>query len=135
MSIKGIGSSGVLRPLEPLKKNNKKEEVKDFADSLKKAAVQKDSAQISGSTSGAKPQAMNNDYSSLAMLAVQNTAKQNAAQATVAKVLDNPEPFNQRVEEIKKLISEGGVEAYFRTIDSEKVAQKLLNSGILDDLI
>jgi anti-sigma28 factor (negative regulator of flagellin synthesis) len=98
---------------------------------MKKVAVQKDSAQISGNL---RP-AMNSDYSSLGQLSAKNAVKQSVLQPVVSKVLDDPEPFNQRVAEIKKLISEGGVEAYFNTVDSEKIAQRLLNSGVLDDLI
>jgi anti-sigma28 factor (negative regulator of flagellin synthesis) len=131
MSVKGIGNPGVLRPLDTIKKNSKKEGVKSFDDSMKKVAVQKDSAQISGNL---RP-AMNSDYSSLGQLSAKNAVKQSVLQPVVSKVLDDPEPFNQRVAEIKKLISEGGVEAYFNTVDSEKIAQRLLNSGVLDDLI
>lgn len=57
------------------------------------------------------------------------------ARAKTQELLRTPEEASSRVAEIKKLIQEGGVEAYFRSVDSEKVAERLLNSGAFDDVI
>ena len=53
----------------------------------------------------------------------------------VQKVIESEDVVNQRVDEIKKMIAEGGEKAYLNSIDSEKVAEKLLSSGILDSVI
>ena len=51
------------------------------------------------------------------------------AKSLAQDVLRTPEAASARVDEIKKLIQEGGGEAYFRSIDSEKVAERLLKIG------
>ncbi len=51
------------------------------------------------------------------------------------RVLTSDVEANERVQEIKDLIDKGGAKAYLDSIDSEKVAQRLLNSGILDDIV
>jgi len=64
-----------------------------------------------------------------------DTSSKPQVEPIVNEVLQSPEEVNSRVDEIKKLIDEGGVEAYFKTVDSEKVAERLLNSGNFDDFI
>tara|TARA_B100001989_G_scaffold226182_1_gene181645 strand:+ start:212 stop:616 length:405 start_codon:yes stop_codon:yes gene_type:complete len=51
------------------------------------------------------------------------------------RVLTSDVEANKRVQEIKDLIAKGGAKAYLDSVDSEKVAQRLLNSGILDDIL
>ena len=51
------------------------------------------------------------------------------------RVLASDVEVNKRVQEIKDIIAKGGAKAYLDSVDSEKVAQRLLNSGILDDIV
>jgi len=83
---------------------------------------------------GSSPSPVNTSYAPPTFRRADTSAK-SQVEPIVKEVLESPEQVNSRVDEIKKLIDEGGVEAYFKTVDSEKVAERLLNSGILDDVV
>jgi anti-sigma28 factor (negative regulator of flagellin synthesis) len=125
MSIKGIGGPG-FRPLESAKSTKRNQNAR-FDKDMKKAAQVTDKAEIGGNN--LKP-AQASGYSPVAL-----NAKKPAASAVVQKVMESPEQISSRVDEIKKMIENGGVESYFASVDSEKVAEKLLDSGLLDDLV
>jgi len=131
MSIKIGGNTPFRPPVDNTKRSNKTDKT-SFEDTLKKSAkVSKDSVDISSTP---KPAASYTPAPTAAQAAPQ-TNQSRVDSAEVQKVLDSPEQANERVEEIKRIISEGGAQAYFNTVDSEKVAERLLNSGILDDSI
>ncbi len=54
-------------------------------------------------------------------------------ESIASQVLQQPESISKRVDEIKKLIAEGGYEAYFNSINTESVADRVIRSGILFD--
>jgi anti-sigma28 factor (negative regulator of flagellin synthesis) len=128
MSIKGIGSPG-FRPLEQPKKAKKNQQA-DFKESLKKTEVKKDSAEFGNNIKPSTP-----DYSRFQVPAKRTDNDSVEVGSVVKKVMEQPEQVNERVQEIKKLIDEGGYQAYFKTVDSEKVAERLLGSGQFDDLV
>lgn len=134
MSIKVTGTPPI-RPAADQSKRVKKTGA-NFEDSLKtneapKTKNNSDSVKLSGSITNkqggyqhpsVKPNVLT-DVASADLKAISD------------KVLSSGVEANQRVQEIKDLISKGGAKAYFDSVDSEKVAQRLLNSGILDDIV
>lgn len=134
MSIKVTGTPPI-RPAADQSKRVKKTGA-NFEDSLKtneapKTKNNSDSVKLSGSITNkqggyqhpsVKPNVLT-DVASADLKAISD------------KVLSSGVDANQRVQEIKDLISKGGAKAYFDSVDSEKVAQRLLNSGILDDIV
>ena len=134
MSIKVTGTPPI-RPAADQSKRVKKTGA-NFEDSLKtneapKTKNNSDSVKLSGSITNkqggyqhpsVKPNVLS-DVASADLKAISD------------KVLSSGVEANQRVQEIKDLISKGGAKAYFDSVDSEKVAQRLLNSGILDDIV
>ena len=83
---------------------------------------------------GSNPSPVNTSYAPPTFRRADSSSPKSQVDPIVREVLNSPEEANSRVDEIKKLIDEGGVDAYFKTVDSEKVAERLLNSGVLDDL-
>jgi len=63
------------------------------------------------------------------------TSSKEVARTMARKILEMPEESNSRVDEIKALIAKGGFQAYFDTVDSEKLAERIVGSGVLDDMI
>ena len=134
MSIKVTGTPPI-RPAADQSKRVKKTGA-NFEDSLKtneapKTKNNSDSVKLSGSITNkqggyqhpsVKPNVLS-DVASADLKAISD------------KVLSSGVEANQRVQEIKDLISKGGAKAYFDSVDSEKVAQRLLKSGILDDIV
>ena len=135
MSIKVTGAPP-FRPSADQSKRVKKSEAK-FEDSLKTNEVPKvksnaDSFKPSGSVK-------NNQGGYQPPPVKQNGTADNSLSADVKalsnKVLASEEEANQRVKEIKDIIEKGGAKAYLDSVDSEKIAERLLNSGILDDIV
>lgn len=128
MSIK-IGGSTPFRPAVDQSKRKKVDSGPKFEDSLKentKVINSRDKVELSSNLQARRPAEAPNP--------VAQDLKTQAA-GVAQTVLSSPEQANSRVEEIKNLIDSGGAKAYFDTVDSEKVAQRLLGSGILDDTI
>lgn len=136
MSIKVTGTPQ-FRPTSEQSKRVKKNGP-DFEDALKKAEPPKsnensDSVKISGN-----PTITQNGYQALisrGQEALLEKAGLTDLKALSSKVLQSEEEINLRVQEIKDLIDRGGAKAYLDSIDSEKVADRLLNSGVLDDIV
>lgn len=128
------GSVG-YRPLDKLNRTKGSGKA-DFAEDIKKSVK---SAEEQGKASGVLiPQSRNDSDSAVLNLraaASHQASAKDAVKVLTRKVLEQPEAVNQRVEEIRNLIAKGGVQAYFATVDSEKVAERLMGSGVLDDLI
>jgi hypothetical protein len=136
MSIKVTGTPQ-FRPTSEQSKRVKKNGP-DFEDALKKAEPPKsnensDSVKISGN-----PRITQNGYQapiSRGQEALLEKAGLTDLKALSSKVIQSEEEINLRVQEIKDLIDRGGAKAYLDSIDSEKVADRLLNSGVLDDIV
>lgn len=135
MSIKVTGAPP-FRPSADQSKRVKKSGA-NFEDSLKTNEVPKvksnaDSVKLSGSVK-------NNQGGYQPPSVKQNTIADNSLSADVkalsSKVLTSEEEANKRVQEIKNIIEKGGAKAYLDSVDSEKIAERLLNSGILDDIV
>lgn len=126
MSIKINGGVPFKPPVDQTRKSKKPEGAKSFQDSLKDTskAAPKDSVTLSGNV----PKTSYDPR-----FQPQGNASQ--ADPVVQQVLNSPEEVRSRVQEIKDLIQSGGAQAYFDSIDSENVADRLLNSGVLDDTI
>jgi len=135
MSIKVTGAPP-FRPSADQSKRVKKSGA-NFEDSLKTNEVPKvksnaDSVKLSGSVK-------NNQGGYQPPSVKQNGIADNTLSADVkalsSKVLTSEEEANKRVQEIKNIIEKGGAKAYLDSVDSEKIAERLLNSGILDDIV
>jgi len=136
MSIKVTGTPQ-FRPNTEQGKRVKKSGP-DFEDALKKVESPKsnensDSVKISGNSkitqNGYQPPVFKGQEALL------EKASLTDLKALSSKVLQSEEEINLRVQEIKDLIDRGGAKAYLDSIDSEKVADRLLNSGVLDDIV
>ena len=134
MSIKVTGAPP-FRPSADQSKRVKKSEAK-FEDSLKTNEVPKvksnaDSVKLSGS--------VKNNQGGYQPPPVKQNGTANSLSADVKalsnRVLASEEEANKRVQEIKNIIEKGGAKAYLDSVDSEKIAERLLNSGILDDIV
>ena len=135
MSIKVTGAPP-FRPSADQSKRVKKSGA-NFEDSLKTNEVPKvksnaDSVKLSGSVK-------NNQGGYQPPSVKQSSIADNSLSADVkalsSKVLTSEEEANKRVQEIKNIIEKGGAKAYLDSVDSEKIAERLLNSGILDDIV
>ncbi|MCO4782516.1 MAG: hypothetical protein KC646_09330 [Candidatus Cloacimonetes bacterium] len=126
-----INGSKPYLPIENTKTKNKVGK-QSFDKNLEKATKTgvKDSVKL-----GSNPAPVNNSYSNLSVLGANKTEASASVEALTKQVLGSSEEVNAKVQEIKNLIDEGGAQAYFDTVDSEKVAQRLLKSGSFDDLI
>jgi anti-sigma28 factor (negative regulator of flagellin synthesis) len=124
-----IDGSSPYRPADQVKRAKKTE--KSFEGTLKqsKKTQNTDSVNLGSNLSPVK-----SNYTAMHTRASSQGGANSSVDPIVRQVLDSPEAANSRVQEIKQLISEGGAEAYFKTIDSEKIAEKLLNSGVLDEI-
>ncbi len=136
MSIKVTGAPP-FRPATDQSKRVKKSGA-NFEDSLKTNEAPKvknnaDSVKLSGSVKNNQggyqpPTVKANDASASSLPA--------DVKALSAKVLANEDQAaNTRVQEIKDIIAKGGAKAYLDSVDSEKIAERLLNSGIIDDIV
>ncbi len=125
-----IEGSSPYRPADQVKRAKKTD--KSFEGTLQKSkkAQNTDSVNLGGSNLSS----VQSGYTAMPTRASSQGGPNSAVDPIVRQVLDSPEAANSRVQEIKRLISEGGAEAYFKTVDSEKVAEKLLNSGVLDEI-
>lgn len=136
MSIKVTGTPQFLPTGEQGKRVKKSGP--GFEDTLKKTEAPKsndnaDSVKISGN-----PKITQNGYQhpiQKSQEAVSEKASLTDLKALSSKVLESEEEISLRVQEIKDLIDRGGAKAYLDSIDSEKVADRLLNSGVLDDIV
>lgn len=126
-----INGSKPYLPIENTKTKNKVGK-QSFDKNLEKATKTgvKDSVKL-----GSNPAPVNNSYSNLSVLGANKPEASASVEALTKQVLGSSEEVNAKVQEIKNLIDEGGAQAYFDTVDSEKVAQRLLKSGSFDDLI
>lgn len=124
-----IDSSTGFRPLEKPTRRNKPEGAGRFTDAMNQVPSGKENkaTEISSVNTLNRPEAAPLNLGKPG--AVANT------DALVRRVLDAPETARTRVKEVQELISQGGIQAYFDTVDSEKVAERLLDSGVLDDMI
>ncbi|MCJ8345409.1 flagellar biosynthesis anti-sigma factor FlgM [bacterium] len=126
-----ISGSKPYLPIENKKSNNKIGK-QSFDKNLEKASKPelKDSVKL-----GSNPAPVSNSYTNLSLLSANKSDASASVEAVTKRVLNSSDEVNAKVQEIKSLIDEGGAQAYFDTVDSEKVAQKLLKSGSFDDLI
>jgi anti-sigma28 factor (negative regulator of flagellin synthesis) len=126
-----INGSKPYLPIENTKTKNKVGK-QSFDKNLEKAtkAEVKDSVKL-----GSNPAPVSNSYTKVSMLGANRPDVSASVEAVTKQVLSSSEEINAKVQEIKSLIDEGGAQAYFDTVDSEKVAQRLLKSGSFDDLI
>ena len=134
MSIKVTGAPPI-RPTADQSKRVKKTGA-NFEDSLKtneapKVKNNSDSINLSGPVS--------NKPGGYQLPTVRSNSKPDSSSVELKtisdRVLASDVEANERVQEIKDIIAKGGAKAYLDSIDSEKVAQRLLNSGILDDIV
>ena len=134
MSIKVTGAPPI-RPAADQSKRVKKTGA-NFEDSLKNKEAPKvknnsDSVNLSGPVA--------NRQGGYQLPTVRSNSKLENSSAELKaisdRVLTSDVEANERVQEIKDIIAKGGAKAYLDSVDSEKVAQRLLNSGILDDLV
>ncbi|PCJ19137.1 MAG: hypothetical protein COB02_08795 [Candidatus Cloacimonadota bacterium] len=126
-----INGSKPYLPIENKKSNNRVGK-QSFDKSLEKASKPeiKDSVKL-----GSNPAPVSNSYSNLSLTGVGKPVASSNVEAVTKRVLNSSEEVNAKVQEIKNLIDKDGAQAYFDTVDTEKVAQKLLKSGSFDDLI
>lgn len=136
MSIKITGTP-VFHPGTDQSKRVKKSGV-DFDETLKKSEAPKanenaDSVKLTGNLNipqGGYQPPVNTTSAMNPQDSIQAEVK-----ALSSQVLSSEVEANQRVQEIKDLIEKGGAKSYLDSIDSEKVAERLLNSGLLDDIV
>ena len=127
MGIKGVGGPG-FQPINLVKKSKKTQGTGGFDKVLNTPAAspKKDSVELSGFI----PDNKGSNYSDL-----KSVKETKSLDPIIEQVLSQPEEMSSRVQEIKDIISKGGYKAYFDSIDKDKLADKLLNSGNFDDLI
>ena len=134
MSIKVTGTPPIRPSTDQSKRVNKSGA--NFEDSLKtneapKVKSNSDSVKLTGPVA--------NNPSGYQQPSVKSSILTDGSAADLKaiseRVLTSDVEANKRVQEIKDMIAKGGAKAYLDSVDSEKVAQRLLNSGILDDIV